>query len=279
MAVLKYFLQLQSKSLGKMLKISKIVFFVLLLGLTKCEYPNLYCEYESRSSCHISYVYIAPSVMQYQIKTIQIAPMEVERIHVTNSLLSVLTSAFCETYVELNGLIMPKQNIEEIRPDAFQNCKKLNLIVLSENSIKVLPEKIFHQTVKLENVYLDKNKIEKIPNQLFEANSDSLVQLDLNSNKLKSFPVRVVENCKKLVYLGLGMNSLYDLDAEQIISKVPSLSIIQLNHNLFMCHRHEQILKIFKNAKIVVDEYSGLPIKRNFKMCPASINDECVGTC
>jgi hypothetical protein len=129
----------------------------------------------------------------------------------------------------LEGLLMVKQKLREIKANSFLNARFLNILDLSLNKIEQLEDDSFKGASSLVSLQLSSNKI-------FELRENSLnglpklTTLDLKNNQLKSIHPGALKNLLNLKNLNLENNFLVSIP-KSLFSSNLKLEFINLNGN------------------------------------------------
>lgn len=159
--------------------------------------------------------------------------------------------------------------IKKIGPSTFDHLIELILIDLSHNEIEEIPLKTFSKVEDLDELRLGYNQISKIQEDLLITN-DNLEVLYLNNNPLDSLPLTLLPStlnlhgCKFTSLKSFNTKSLDEIenldlsnnlitDVEDIISKMPSLSVINLSGNQLNKLDEKTFHNNYKLEKIILD--------------------------
>ena len=114
-------------------------------------------------------------------------------------------------------------------PEVFKNLTSLKTVNLEENSIDVFPI-VFNELKKLEVLNLAANKLKSLPESV---RSLSVVELNLNRNRLASLPLQVAQ-CRNLKVLRLAENCLPLESIHKDLLTESSVSTLELEGNVFL---------------------------------------------
>lgn len=202
------------------------------------------------------------NMKNYTFKPVARQPSVVVGFEIKKSTVPVITSEICSTLPKILSFVAIQQGIQIIEDYAFNNCTEITLISMPFNNIHTLGKGIFDNTKKLQEINMHGGSLEQIDVDLFN-NLGELLELVISANKLKELPVAAVKNLKKLKILYLYSNELSDLDADGLISNLPSLKAVYINDNNLHCDRLNEIIEAFKAKKILsVDHTHSIYLKK-----------------
>jgi Leucine-rich repeat (LRR) protein len=183
-------------------------------------------------------------------------PCDISTIHTvtfSRSSLYYLPPIIFTTFLNLQKLWFENTDLEEIRPNTFQNAKKLTSIYFQFSNIKILPAYAF-VGAPLQTIYFSKsNKNSTIdPNafrglkalteiQFYSTNmtaiqktsfvdSPNIINIMLNAHKINFVDPSAFATLKSLQVLSLAVNELTSLD-KTLLRNNANLNMIYLNVN------------------------------------------------
>lgn len=176
-------------------------------------------------------------------------------LEITKSTVPVITSKICSALPKIKSFVAIQQGIQIIENDAFNNCTEVTLISMPFNNIHTLGKGIFDNTKKLQEINIHGGSLEQFDVNLFN-NLGELLELVISANRLQELPIAAFKNLKKLKILYIYSNELSDLDAEGLVSNLPSLRAVYLNDNNFHCDRLNEIIVTFKAKRILIIDHT-----------------------
>ncbi|XP_057303689.1 insulin-like growth factor-binding protein complex acid labile subunit isoform X2 [Hydractinia symbiolongicarpus] len=128
----------------------------------------------------------------------------------------------------LTTLYLDDNRLKEIPTDAFLHLSKLEWLHLRRNQLTSIDIDGFRGLKQIKHIYLTSNLLKNM-NKVFQ-HSKSLVQLNLNDNRIEHITKTLFEGLEKLKYLNLDNNTISDIYGGAFI-KLPSLEKLYLRHN------------------------------------------------
>lgn len=175
----------------------------------------------------------------------------VQRLELSNNMLSSLPSALCEAMPLLEQIDLSRNMFEEF-PFCLQHCKRLKILDLSHNKLQLTPPSTPYISVLLEHLSLANNSLKEFPewlaeffpgitklslsgNEIEKLPSESLKMrglkiLDLSRNKIDQIPDSFLIECKYLEYLNASYNELSALP-DFSTNSCTNLRTLRLAHN------------------------------------------------
>lgn len=235
--------------------LTKTLLMLLIIGTiraTNCE-TLVPCTGYDIKNCTITGLTL--SLTNFTFKPVAVIPNNVVGLEIKKSTVPVITSAICTALPKLKSFVAIQQGIQVIQDYAFNNCTDITLISLPFNNIHTLGKGIFDNTKRLQEINIHGGSLERIDENLLD-NLGELLEFVVSANKLKELPVAAVKNLKKLKILYLYSNELTDLDANGLISNLPSLKAVYINDNNFHCDRLNEIIMAFKAKNILIVDHT-----------------------
>lgn len=232
------------------------IFFLLIVSniqTATCETLVPCSLFNGNKNCTITGLTL--SLKNYTFKPVASKPSIVVGLEITKSTVPVITSEICSALPKILSFVAIQQGIQIIEDYAFNNCTEITLISMPFNSIHTLGKGIFDNTKKLQEINIHGGFSEQIDVTLFD-NLGELVELVISANKLKALPLATVKNLKKLKILYIYSNELSDLDAEGLVSNLPSLKAVYINDNNLHCDRLNEIINAFRAKKILTIDHT-----------------------
>ena len=106
---------------------------------------------------------------------------------------------------QLQVLILSRNQIGYISPDAFNGLVELRELSLHTNALQELDGSIFRMLANLQNISLQNNRLRQLPGNLF-ANVNDLLTIQLQNNQLENLPLGIFDHLGKLCELRLYDN-------------------------------------------------------------------------
>lgn len=133
----------------------------------------------------------------------------------------------------LNGLIIEKAQLIEIRSNDFIGMQDLEYLSIHGNKLRSVPSNAFSTLSKLKEIWLSFNEIIELPYGLFMFNLN-LKKINLNSNKLKFIDTEFFNGLPKLnevlIYNNICIDKHY-IGATELIKSKNDLKINCFNPN------------------------------------------------
>lgn len=184
-----------------------------------------------------------------------------------NSSFPVLTSVVCDTFRNTRHLYARNQSIQNLENSTFKACPFLQYLILDHNRLTTLPDGIFLNNKRLEIIQLQSNQLKFLPATVLH-NLRSLQFLQLDRNEITEFPVELFRDLSRLKYLTIFSNPLIDLDAAQMVQRLPNIEIISLRDLDMQCDRMNDVMDIFIQGSVLVSkftDYGNKVRKRNYQ--------------
>lgn len=251
---------MELKAKGNLIKIL-VLLVVGKIQIATCDNETYArCSFYNIKNCTITGLTL--SLTNYTFTPLAPNPSLVVGLEITKSTVPVITTKICSALPKIKSFVAIQQGIQIIEDNAFNNCTEITLISMPFNNIHTLGKGIFDNTNKLTEINIHGGSLEQFDVNLFD-NLGELLELVLSANKLKEIPVAALKNLKKLRILYIYSNELSDLDAEGLVSNLPSLKAVYLNDNNFHCDRLNEIILTFKARRIlIVDHTHSIYLKR-----------------
>lgn len=215
--------------------------------------PELFCDHSQKpGDCFLTNVYLLRDQPRYKLQS-TLKYEDVETVAFYNQKLAIMSPDFCEAFPRLWSLYAASNKIEIVDRNAFSSCYNIRSLDISDNIIQILPGDLFRNNFKLSFLNLQVNKIGYISNDQFDRNFN-LEYIFLGINELQGFPAEAVKNCRKLKWLLIYTNNIYDLDSKAILANCPVLSEAMLNGNMMPCSRIREMVADFEAANVLLDE-------------------------
>ena len=159
-----------------------------------------------------------------------------------------IPSSIFDTFVNLETLIIDKnQNFKIMKPQYLRNAK-LKLLLLFNNKITNLDENLFVEAENLEYINFEQNKIESIHKKTFRG-LQKLHLLLLNNNLIKHVHFETFSHLINLQILNLLQNSCIDhkftnlnMNFSEIETKIRSNCIYYLDSSVMSYLHYNYIL-------------------------------------
>ncbi|XP_066256020.1 toll-like receptor Tollo isoform X1 [Euwallacea similis] len=142
------------------------------------------------------------------------------------------------------------ENHIELNQNLFTDLEGLEQLSLMSNALNHIPELTFSNLKNLKVLDLSQNVIESMDVQTFH-NLENLEVLNLSDNAIESLSYKIIEPLKNLRSLDIGANKLIYIEYELILSKLPSLSNINIKSNQLTCDDLGRIIMFLKQKHIV----------------------------
>ena len=113
-------------------------------------------------------------------------------------------------------------------PQTFAGLQKVTLLVLSNNGMEQIDEGVLTLLQDLKRFMADSNLLKSVPLDISKLTS--LVELDLNKNRISDVPPQSFHRLLSLEIMNLHSNALEQLPAE-LFSNLQSLKALDLSHN------------------------------------------------
>jgi BspA type Leucine rich repeat region (6 copies) len=124
--------------------------------------------------------------------------LDVVAVTLNGSSMSVLVSSILDKFRRLETLMLTNKKIEQIAPNAFQNCDELRRVQLDENLFNSIPSRLFQNCQNLQVVNLANSRnLTSIPEDIF-GSVNSIQYIDMRSSKLSTLPVNIFRNLTNL---------------------------------------------------------------------------------
>ncbi len=246
---------MDSKTKSNLMKILCLL-LLIVVGKIRTENSEIIlasCSIYDNKNCTI--VGLTLTLKNFTFKPVATIPNIVASLEIKKSTVPVITTEICTALPKIKSFLAVQQGIQVIQDNAFNNCTELTLISMPFNNIHTLGKGIFDNSRKLQEINIHGGSLEQFDVNLLD-NLGELIELVISANKLKEFPIAAVKNLKKLKVLYLYSNELTDLDAEGLVSSLPSLNAVYLNDNNFHCDRLNEIIIAFKAKKIVIVDHT-----------------------
>lgn len=141
----------------------------------------------------------------------------------------VLPEDIFALYRNVDHLIIEKQKINRIEPQAFRHAGKLRILNIGYNKIKELENDTFAGAEDLEEIFLWGNVISSVDEHAFRGLTNLKV-LELDKNKLTELRPRVFRDLINLKQIGLTSNQL-EFIPKILFEQNYNLEIIYLGKN------------------------------------------------
>ena len=124
----------------------------------------------------------------------------------------------------INDLRLSENKICVLKPNDFKSARKIRLLVLNKNEIETVPPDAFSRLLQLHDLYIGGNKMKSLPQKL----PPSIHGVYANHNNITEIPAGVFGNKEsQLEYLYLKNNSIENIsqDAFRVLKKVKSIDL------------------------------------------------------
>lgn len=220
----------------------------------------------------------------------------IDAVWIRNSSVKVLTDDICRTLPSIKVLVVKRQDLSSIDPDALKLCTKLEVIDLYLNSLSTLPEHVFHFNPALTKVFMAQNDLASLDENIF-VNNVKLTQVVLRFNNLRSMPMTLFRNNAnlekldisanelrevaflaslpekgRLTHLKLDINKLPDFDIETLLDEFPNLKRVHIDDNELWCERQDKIIEFVHSRKTSMSLLAFGPCIRDRKEWEATKN-------
>lgn len=160
--------------------------------------------------------------------------------------MNVLNGAILQKFKNLRKLSLEKFQIAQISPNAFQNCDNLETVDLSSNNLRTIPALVFENCKKLTSLSMNRNQIDEINTLNAFSGLESLENLSLRQNLLRTFsinhemPLKMLnlsQNHLTSVEFNADLANLVELDLSvnefrnTTLSRLSNLRILRLSAN------------------------------------------------
>lgn len=136
----------------------------------------------------------------------------------------------------VSSLILSKNNITTISPDAFLHLPDLKTLDLSENAISDLPINILYPLSKLTEINLSKNLLTVLRSGQF--NESVINVINLSGNDIQEIETNTFQDLLFIHTIDLGSNSIKKV-ADSAFHNTPYLHILRLNNNKLTTFKEE----------------------------------------
>ncbi|CAH2000217.1 unnamed protein product [Acanthoscelides obtectus] len=175
---------------------------------------------------HITELYLANN----KIKQIEPNP-NINRLDVHNNTIS----EFPENLLDLVMLNMGTNNISHLPNNSILGNNLIQLS-LSQNHLTYIPVMCFKKLKSLTNLDLSGNEISSFSFGTFD-NLENLLYLNISDNKFKVLPIYALHSVNNLVSLSFSDNDLTDLNVDDLLKHLPSLSRVDFRGNKLPCQQ------------------------------------------
>lgn len=166
-----------------------------------------------------------------------------------------LTSALCDNFPHTQKLDAGESYITALTNDAFYSCPNLTHVQLSGNKISHLEKDTFSKNFNIERIDLSQNELGSVQTTAFlnaitdepvSNLTDTLKEIDLSENSLRSFSATTVSHLKNLEVLRLhGNYPLKQFDVRSILERLRNLMILTI------CPKHELKLNLSEKERLI----------------------------
>lgn len=214
-------------------------------------------------------------------------PKNLQTLSISNNLLTEMPSTVIDSLKRLQWLDLRLNQITELPLNySFRPYRQMEKIDLGENRIKYLPREVFNNSMQVRNFILDFNLIEKISNDVFSGVNcgrlilsynqigvihgrgffgidSSLEYLDLEHNRLMTYPVLAFGRLNILKYLYLSSNYLKEIPelgfssfshslralslSGNFLTKIPNLALENCTKLSYLNLGYNQILEVYES--------------------------------
>lgn len=129
-------------------------------------------------------------------------------------------------------VIFSNVGLKELNREDLKPFKSVELLDISSNNLTYLGNMVFRFVQELKTLKLSANEIESIHIGAFDECSPLLQDIDLSYNKLKEFPVNILDSITtKSLSLHLNFNQIEKISTP-MINKIISLDVLDISNNL-----------------------------------------------
>ena len=196
--------------------------------------PDFTCSFEFPGNCKIT---LSNRVVEFQCldnaysshKALTVYPPGIITLDLTRqNIVELKVNAFV-TLKSLKSLLLAYNDLLVLPPGLFSGLGNLQYLNLRGNQLSSLDGSMFNETKKLAKLILWNNNIKQLPNHLFFG-LGNLNELDLDENNIKILPKRMFMGLRNLKYLYLSGNQINSLD-EAFFNETDRLTELHLNDN------------------------------------------------
>jgi Leucine-rich repeat (LRR) protein len=154
---------------------------------------------------------------------------DIKKVTFVSSSIHQIPAELFVTFLNVEVLLMERQNLQEIKPKTFINAKKLKYLQLNFNNIQKIEEKTFEGADDLSEIYIAHNKIQSVHKDAFKS-LKYITQLGVWANLIHDLHPETFYHNPNLVFLSLGENKLKTLHKIMFINN-EKLTDLWINHN------------------------------------------------
>lgn len=215
-----------------------IYFGVLLLAyntfVTGQSVVEIDCTIESAlSGCIFENIELTNT--NYRFKPLARSPELVKNLEFKNSSVAGFSRTICDTFSNLERIVINDIKLEFFEEGALDNCPKLVYLYVHMNRLESLPKNLFKYNKEVQIITLERNVLKSLDRKQFSG-LEKLGFLDVSGNYLEEFHVDSVTDTD-LSVLYLYSNDISYLNMESIIDALPNLQFIGYNNNELPCDR------------------------------------------
>ncbi|KAG5863926.1 hypothetical protein JTB14_024053 [Gonioctena quinquepunctata] len=157
----------------------------------------------------------------------------------------------------LRQFLLNDNMIHTLAPEFLKGLHALEELDLSNNAISEVNKRALQSLFSLRNLNLSYNKLAIFRTGTFTG-LPLLETLNCSHNSINDFEITGVFSMHSLHALDLSNNSISDLDYVGLISRLPRLSYLRLEHNILPCYLEDEMAVYFAedNFKYVLYDNS-----------------------
>ena len=186
-------------------------------------------------------------------------PYSINDLRLSENRIRVLKSHDFKSARKIRLLVLNKNEIEIVPPDAFSRLWQLHDLYLGANKMKKLPQKL---PSSIHGFYANHNNISEIPAGVFGSRDSQLEFLYLKNNSIENISREAFRVLKKVKSIDLSWNRIRNIEAFTF-SDTRDLEVLDLSKNPLRNLGHDSFygltnLHILQMASIITDANASL---------------------
>ena len=181
-------------------------------------------------------------------------PFSINDLRLSENKIRALKSNDFKSARKIRLLVLNKNEIETVPPDAFARLWQLHELYIGGNRVKTLPQKL---PSSIHGFYANHNNISEVPSGVFGNKESQLEYLYLKNNSIKNISQEAFRALKKVKSIDLSWNRIKNIEAFTF-NQTLDLEVLDLSNNPLRRVGHDSFyglanLHILQMASIISD--------------------------